>query len=385
MIIRDQLEAIAKEYWAETHEDQQNLESSFQRSSAGRQARENSLGNCGPNKSVSADGSTLEDLEKVVADGKRILAGEEISRDGDDWPEPERLADALPDVMPFDLDLMPESLRPLVRDAAERMQVPVDLPAITSIATLAGVTNRRTVIQPKSNDHTWVVVPNLWGGIVASLGTLKSPVISSVTQPLRDIETAWREEHTDADRAYRAAIELQEEELKAWRAQYQAAAKKSKERPCKPESTLQPPTLRRLITSDATFESLHRLLSENPAGLLQVRDELAGWLAGLERQGREGERAFFLECWNGDSAFTIDRIGRGSVHVPHACISLFGGIQPARLRPFLADALRDGPSNDGLMQRFQLLVWPDQQPDWEYVDGSPTRPPYCGLQQSTGA
>jgi hypothetical protein len=85
-----------------------------------------------------------------------------------EWADPERLADTLPDVMPFDLDLMPESLRPLVRDAAERMQVPVDLPAITSIATLAGVTNRRAVIQPKLNDHTWVVVPNLWGGIVAS-------------------------------------------------------------------------------------------------------------------------------------------------------------------------------------------------------------------------
>ena len=102
-----------------------------------------------------------------------------------------------------------------------------------------------------------------------------------------------------------------------------------------------------------------------------IRDELTGWLAGLERQGREQERAFFLECWNGDAAFTIDRIGRGSVHVPHACISLFGGIQPARLRDYLADAMRDGPSNDGLMQRFQLMVWPDIPPAWRYVDRQP--------------
>jgi putative DNA primase/helicase len=59
------------------------------------------------------------------------------------------------------------------------------------------------------------------------------------------------------------------------------------------------------------------------------------------------------------------------VFVPHACVSLFGGIQPARLRSYLADALRDGPSNDGLMQRFQLLVWPNTAAGWAYIDRKP--------------
>jgi putative DNA primase/helicase len=35
------------------------------------------------------------------------------------------------------------------------------------------------------------------------------------------------------------------------------------------------------------------------------------------------------------------------------------------------DALEDGPGNDGLIQRFQLLVWPDTVPDWTYVDRMP--------------
>src|SRR5262249_21155805 len=38
---------------------------------------------------------------------------------------------------------------------------------------------------------------------------------------------------------------------------------------------------------------------------------------------------------------------------------------------YLVDALEDGPSNDGLIQRFQLLVWPDTAPDWTYVDRAP--------------
>jgi putative DNA primase/helicase len=129
--------------------------------------------------------------------------------------------------------------------------------------------------------------------------------------------------------------------------------------------------LRRMTVNDATFEALHQTMSENPAGILVIRDELTGWLSQLERAGREGERAFCLEAWNGDSSFTVDRIGRGTIHVPHCCMSMLGGIQPGRLRSYLVDALKDGPSNDGLIQRFQLMVWPDTVPDWTYVDRAP--------------
>jgi len=50
---------------------------------------------------------------------------------------------------------------------------------------------------------------------------------------------------------------------------------------------------------------------------------------------------------------------------------MLGGIQPGRLRSYLTDALKDGPSNDGLIQRFQLLVWPDTHKAWAYVDREP--------------
>ena len=72
-----------------------------------------------------------------------------------------------------------------------------------------------------------------------------------------------------------------------------------------------------------------------------------------------------------DTGHTIDRIGRGTIHVEACCMSMLGGIQPGRLRSYLVDALEDGPSNDGLIQRFQLLVWPDTAPDWNYVDRAP--------------
>ena len=41
-----------------------------------------------------------------------------------DWPQPQPLGDELPAVQGFDVVLLPGSLRPLVTDTADRMQVP---------------------------------------------------------------------------------------------------------------------------------------------------------------------------------------------------------------------------------------------------------------------
>jgi putative DNA primase/helicase len=291
-----------------------------------------------------------------------------------DWPDPMPLGGELPPVQACDIAMLPEALRPLVEDAAERMQVPLDFPAVVSVLALAGATNRRATLQPKAADTSWLVVPNLWGGIVAPPGLLKSPVITTITRPLAQIEALWRAEHESAVSEHKLQKEEVELRQAAWREQFKAAQKAGKDAPMRPDNSIAEPVPRRLITQDATAEKLHEILRDNPAGVLVIRDELSGWLATLDKPGREGERGFFLSAWNGDTGYTMDRIGRGSIHVDACCVSILGGIQPARLRSYLADALRDGPLNDGLLQRFQVLVYPDMPRGWRYVD----RPPHSG-------
>jgi putative DNA primase/helicase len=257
------------------------------------------------------------------------------------------------------------------------MQVPLDYPAVVTMLCLAGVVNRRVVMQPKANDTGWKVVPNLWGGIVAKPGFMKSPVIQTAIRPLDQIQTDWRLEHEDALKEFARNKEEYELRHAAWKEQFKASTKKGKPAPDRPEDEPQEPKLRRLVVNDATFEALHQTMSENPSGILVIRDELTGWWSQLDRSGREGERAFCLQAWNGDTSHTVDRIGRGTINVPACCMSMLGGIQPGRLRSYLVDALEDGPSNDGLIQRFQLLVWPDTDPGWEYVD----RPPDVASEQ----
>jgi hypothetical protein len=288
------------------------------------------------------------------------------------WPEPEPLQGELPPVAQFDPVLLPESLRPMAVDITERMGVPPDFVGALVVLCLAGAVNRRAMIQPKAVDTSWVVVPNLWGGVVAESGLKKSPTLKAVASPLEKLQALWHQEYASALDNYAQEKEEQELRRAAWRDQYKHAQKHpSSPAPIRPDETLREPKFRRLILNDATYEKTHEAMQQNPAGVFIVRDELTGWLAQLDRQGREGEREFALQAWNGDTGHAIDRIGRGTVYVPHCCMSLMGGIQPDRLRSYLVATLAGGPTNDGLVQRLQVLVWPDISRNPAYVDRVP--------------
>jgi putative DNA primase/helicase len=117
--------------------------------------------------------------------------------------------------------------------------------------------------------------------------------------------------------------------------------------------------------------SLGELLSENPNGLLLNRDELSGFLMSLEKVGHECDRSCYLESWNGDGRFTYDRIGRGTVEIESACLSIIGTIQPGPLSRYLRDALIGGKGDDGFIQRFQLAVYPDSPKSFQNIDRYP--------------
>ena len=127
----------------------------------------------------------------------------------------------------------------------------------------------------------------------------------------------------------------------------------------------------RYQTQDGTTEKIGELLNQNPRGLLINRDELIGWFRSLDRDGREGDRAFYLEAWNGNQGFTYDRIGRGTLDISALCISIFGAITPGPLSSYVYQAIRGGNGDDGLLQRFQVFVWPDAPAEWKNIDRFP--------------
>ncbi|MBL8758804.1 MAG: DUF3987 domain-containing protein, partial [Phycisphaerae bacterium] len=111
--------------------------------------------------------------------------------------------------------------------------------------------------------------------------------------------------------------------------------------------------------------------NENSNGVLVLRDELVGLLKALDKEGQEGARSFYLEAWNGNGRYTFDRIGRGTIDIDAAIVSIIGGIQPGPLGEYLRGATKQGGGDDGLIQRFQMMVYPDVSGEWVNVDRWP--------------
>lgn len=131
------------------------------------------------------------------------------------------------------------------------------------------------------------------------------------------------------------------------------------------------PICNRYIVNDSTVESLQIIMSQNPWGLLCFRDEIYGLLKSMDKQGQEGARAFYLTSYDGNQAYSTDRIGRDDVVIPRACLSMLGTIQPSRLDEYIRGAVQGGGGDDGLLQRFGLMVQPDSIGHFRYVDKNP--------------
>jgi Protein of unknown function (DUF3987) len=112
-------------------------------------------------------------------------------------------------------------------------------------------------------------------------------------------------------------------------------------------------------SNDATIEKAHELMAQNPRGITIFRDELVGLFVTWERDDRKDDRSFHLQGWNGYGGYTFDRIGRGTIDAPQLCEVIYGGIQPSKLLGYLA-LVRNDIGNDGLLQRLQLLVYPNE-------------------------
>ena len=94
----------------------------------------------------------------------------------------------------------------------------------------------------------------------------------------------------------------------------------------------------------------------------------------MDREDKKPERGFYLEAWNGSSLiYTYDRVVRGTIDIERPCVSILGSIQPGPLQAYISGATRGGEGDDGLLQRFQLAVWPDVSRHWENVDEWPDK------------
>ena len=282
----------------------------------------------------------------------------------DIWPEPKSISVELLPVESFNLKLLPESLRSWVEDCSYRMDnSPHDYLAIGVMVALAATIGNKAVIYPKANDD-WVVVPNLWGLAIGRPSSKKTPMLKEACAAIFKMDEQSGIEFDDQIKMHQ--VDSQFFKLLADSAQSKSkdlvkkgnkqGARQVLEKACEEEP--EEPIRHRRYTNDATIEKLGELLNENPHGLLVFRDEIIGWLRSMDREDRAQDRAFHLEGWAGLNGFTFDRIGRGTISIKTVIISILGGIQPGKLKSYLLSR-QSGSGDDGLLERFQLAVYPD--------------------------
>ena len=284
---------------------------------------------------------------------------------------PQPLPPELLPVEPFPMAALPDAFAPWVRDVAERMHCPPDFVAVPLLVAGASLVARHVGIRPQRRTD-WIERGNLWALIVGRPGIMKSPAMSQALAPMERLEARAAEAFNAQAAQHQAeamAAKLRTEaNVKAARAALKKNGGADVAVMLGAEDEREDPIRRRYVVNDLTYEKLGEILSANPDGVLSVRDEMRGLFLSLAREESAPARAFYLQAWSGGS-YTFDRIGRGTVTVDDARLSIIGGIQPGPLCELVQQARR-GAADDGMIERF-LIAWPDAPGEWREVDRFP--------------
>jgi putative DNA primase/helicase len=205
--------------------------------------------------------------------------------------------------------------------------------------------------------RSWREGVTLFIAVVAEVGDKKTPAANAAKRPVMRRQAEKRNE-------YKAKKAEYEAEFREWKSTCQTARKDGEAEPPPPAE----PTMERVYADDTTVEALVVILEDNPRGILVYKDELTGWIRGLDQYkgGRGNDRQHWLSIHT-NTPVVVDRKSRQGdpVYLDHPFVTLAGSIQPAML-PELG-----GSIEDGLLDRFFLAYPHHSQTDLSEFEMEP--------------
>jgi hypothetical protein len=258
-------------------------------------------------------------------------------------------------VLPFPVEVFPETIATLITQGAAALPCAPDLIGVPMLAVLGTAIGTSYEVEMKQG---WTEGPRIYSGVIALPGDKKSPAEKLATRPLHALQAQHGQDFEAQKLQHDLDMLVYEVALADWRSK-----RRKKADTAQPERTKQPPppkpdapTMTQLLTVDATVEALASIIHGNPRGVLMERDELTGWVLSMNQYkgGKGADRQMWLSFWNGASV-VINRKGRPDPLVlsnPFVCVT--GGLTPDCL-----DDLADGRGReDGFLPRI-LLAYPD--------------------------
>jgi hypothetical protein len=255
----------------------------------------------------------------------------------------------------FPLAIFGAAWKVWIENAAQAACCPVDYVAAPLLAVTSALIGNARWAQAW---HGWEEPPHLWLSSVGDSGDGKTPGENTLfAKIVPELDRRMVGDFPQRHAEWKAAVEAAEAR-KANRKDKIKAALKKKEAIAPPSAEPEPgdePQEPRLVMRDVTVEKIAVVLaSAAPKGVLMMRDELAGFLLGMNAYN-DAARPFWLEAWNGHE-YRVDRVKHPEpVRILHNVVAWFGTIQPERLAQVMAEA------DDGLLARF-IWCWPDPIP-----------------------
>jgi hypothetical protein len=258
-------------------------------------------------------------------------------------------------VLPFPVEVFPETIATLITQGAAALPCAPDLIGVPMLAVLGTAIGTSYEVEMKQG---WTEGPRIYSGVIALPGDKKSPAEKLATQPLHRLQAQYGADFEAQHLQHDLAMLVYEVELAAWRTK-----RRKKVDTAQPEGTKQPPpskpeapTMTQLLTVDATVEALASILHSSPRGVLMERDELTGWVLSMNQYkgGKGSDRQMWLSFWNGASV-VINRKGRPEPLVlSNPFVGVTGGLTP----DCLDDLVDVRGREDGFLPRI-LLAYPD--------------------------
>ncbi len=199
---------------------------------------------------------------------------------------------------PLPLDVFGPGWRQFIETTADAAACPPDFVAAPLLATASALIGNARWAQGVPG---WVEPPHLWCAAIGESGTGKSPGADCLLRDvLPELEERMMADFPEKLREWEAATEREKASREAWEKDVRKAQNQGVAPPLPPSDRApSEPQAPRLRQNDITIEKVAALLAgAAPKGLLFVRDELAGWFAGMTTYNQAG-RAFWIEAYGG--------------------------------------------------------------------------------------
>lgn len=226
----------------------------------------------------------------------------------------------------FPTEIFPNTLQNIILDFSEKSGAPIELLSASMITVTGGTIGNSLRFKYGAYEANCI----LFMCLIAKRGVGKTKPMEMALEPLKNIDTeAWNK--------YKRALEI------------------AKNTPKQKGEKIELPTLpTTYVPTDTTPEGVIMLHEVNSRGFILYRDELSGFLKGLDQYSQGGEAQKWLQIWNGSSITTV-RKSSGITRIEKPHIPILGSIQP-ELLPKLFEKNR---ADDGFLDRI-LFVYPNE-------------------------